>query len=148
MSNPCTCGATIIVDPPGPTCDDCLKIYSLRVPCDTGPYPCGGEDGTVVIDLADYNDITACEGCEGTYSIYTFDDTGLTSAVTTDEGVVTIVTNSVFVSRDEYEVVYKFTCPCMKTAAYGSIFVCKRDLCFGVTCGEGEDCSACDGTCA
>jgi len=143
----CNCGITVIVDPPAPSCANCLKLYGLRVPCDTGPAPCGGVDGTVVIDLADYNDITACSECEGTYSIYAFDTVGITSATTTDEGVVTIVTNSTFVDRDEYEIVYKFECPCQKLAGYGSIFVCKQNLCFGVTCGEGETCNPCTGVC-
>lgn len=146
--NPCTCNGTpIIVVDPGPSCEDCLKVYSLRIGCDEGPWPGGGEEGTVVIDLATINDVTACEGCEGVYTVYSFDEAGIESATTTEAGVLTIVTDDTFLSREEYEVVYKFSCPCMKTSMYGTIYVCKKDLCFGVECDVDEVCDPTSGLC-
>lgn len=144
----CTCGVVVISDPgPVDTCTGCLKVYSLRVPCDTGPAPGGGVDGTLIIDLSDTNDVTACDGCAVEYSIFSYDNVFWTSVSVTSGGVLTAITSSSFVSREESEIMYKVTCPCSKLSAYGSVFVCKEDLCIGVTCPEGEACNQTTGVC-
>ena len=144
---PCRCGVPPIIVDPGSSCDDCLKIYSIRIPCDTGPIPGGGEDGTVVIDLSEYNDITACGEGGGTYILFSWDEDFFDSVDVTDEGIVTLVTSSSFDSRVESEVEIRFSCSDTNLSGFGSIFVCKKDLCAGVTCPEGQTCNQLTGEC-
>mgnify|MGYP003476079875 CR=1 FL=1 len=58
MACGCIGNPVVVVNP---TCEDCLKIVSLRYACADGPAPCGGSEGTLVEDLALLNDVTACD---------------------------------------------------------------------------------------
>lgn len=145
----CNCGTSqIIIVDPGNTCEDCLRIYSFRILCSSGPVPDPeNEEGTLVLDLSLQNDISACGESEATYSIFSFDADFWDSVSVTSEGVLTAVSSTEFETQEYSEIVYKVTCNEGQLSAYGSVFVCKEDLCASVSCDEGEICNPATGIC-
>jgi hypothetical protein len=106
------------------------------VGCEDGPTPCGG---SITIDLADYNTVTASP-CGVVYSIREFDTDAFSSVTTTEEGVVTITASDNFVRSTEFEIQYKAKSPCSILGDIASIFVCMQDTCRDIVCPEDEQC--------
>lgn len=142
----CNCiGKPIVVT--DPSCEDCLKIVSLRYPCANGPAPCGGSEGTLVEDLSLLNDVDACDCGTAVYSIVSYDEEGFDSVSITSGGVLTAITSDSFTNKKEYLIVYKVDCPCSILSGTGNIYVCMENLCAGKTCDSGKYCDQCDGLC-
>ncbi len=140
----CNCSATVIT-PATTSCEGCLKLSSLRYTCTDGPAPCGD---SLVVDLSEFNDVTACDcGTSAQYSIVEFDTDFFTSVTVTSAGVLTAVTSNDFTAWEEGMIKYRVNCPCNILSGTANIYVCKKDLCAGVTCDSGEICNQCDGTC-
>lgn len=148
----CNCVPYVVTPPEvvggSSSCEECLKVVTLRYLCTNGPAPCGGEDGTLVVDLTDYNDdVSACDCGSVVYSIVSYDTTEFSSVTITQAGVLTVVTSSTFTEWKDGMITYKVDCPCNILSGTGKIYICKENLCSGVTCAEGEICNQCDGTC-
>lgn len=122
-------------------CDNgsCLKLATLRVGCEDGPTPCGGVSGTVQIDLADSNDVTAST-CDVVYSIKKYDMQAFSSVTVTEDGVLTAITSDHFERSKEYEIIYEVDSPCSILSDEASVFICMKDNCRDVVCPEGEHC--------
>lgn len=146
MACGCIGRPVVVVDP---SCEDCLKLVSLRYACANGPAPCGDEGtGTLVEDLSLLNDVSACDcGDDAVYTIVSYDETAFSSVTITSGGVLTVVTTDEFVSKKEYLIVYKVDCPCNILSGTGNIYICMKNLCAGVNCADGEYCDQCDGLC-
>ena len=144
MACGCIGNPVVVVNP---TCEDCLKIVSLRYACADGPAPCGGSEGTLVEDLALLNEVTACDCGTAIYSIDSYDTDAFSSVTITSGGVLTAVTTSNFINKKEYLIVYKVDCPCSILSGTGNIYVCMKNLCVGSDCASGEYCDQCDGLC-
>lgn len=144
MACGCTGTPIVITDP---TCEDCLKLVSIRYACADGPAPCGGSEGTLVEDLSLLNDVEACDCGDAVYSILSYDTEAFSSVTITSDGVLTAVTTSNFTKKKEYLIVYKVDCPCSILSGTGNIYVCMKDLCAGNNCASGEYCDQCDGIC-
>lgn len=143
----CNCSATVI-STPNNKCEGCLKIASLRYSCTDGPAPCGGVEGTLVVNLATHNDVSACDcGSSVQYSIVEYDADFFSSVSITAAGILTAITSNNFTAWKEGLIKYKVNCPCNILSGTGNIYVCKKDLCAGVVCGTGDVCDQCDGTC-
>lgn len=141
----CNCIPNIIQTPPSNNpCENCLKVVSLRYSCTDGPSPCGD---SLVVDLSEYNDVTACDCGSVVYSIKSFDTEAFSSVSVTSGGILTAVTSDNFVNREEALIVYKVDCPCNILSATGNIYVCKKNLCANVLCDAGYYCDQCDGEC-
>jgi len=149
----CNCVPNIINNPPdggNPTshCDECLKIVNLRYSCTDGPTPCGGAGGTLVVNLAQYNDDMSACGCAVKYSLINdYDVTEFTSVTITEAGVLTIVTSDAFTEWKEMLIKYKVDCPCGILSGTGHVYVCKKNNCVGVECNEGFACDQCTASC-
>ena len=139
---PCGC-IPIIVDPPNPS-TNCLIARDLRFRCDQGPDPCGGVDGTLTVDLAQYNDVTACTGVV-TYSLDSFDAVGLQNVTVSAAGVVSAETTNVFKDHKEYKIQYRVKCSNSILSSIGIIYVCMRNPC-GI-CPPNTSCNPCTGLC-
>ena len=140
----CNCGVRIINITPKCDSDKCLLIYDLRVGCNDGPAPCGGEEGTLVIYLTEYNVVTASP-CDVVYSLKGWDTTVFDSVVLTSAGELTVVTSSNYVKSEEFLITYKVNSPCSLLSDTGEIWVCMKNLCIDSDC-EGE-CDQCTGEC-
>lgn len=138
------CGCVpIIVDPPQ-NCTNCLIVRDLRFPCYQGPLPCGGVNGTIVVDLSQYNDVTACTGVIN-YTLQYFDPVGLMNVSLSAAGVLSAETTSTFTPYAEYEIRYKVTCSNSILSAEGSVYVCMQNSC--PVCPPGEYCDPCTASC-
>lgn len=139
----CKCSPTVVTTSQK-DCEGCLKLSSLRYSCTDGPSPCGD---TLIVDLSEYNDLSACDCGTPVYSIKFFDVDAFSSVSVTSNGVLTATTNSDFVKLKEHLITYKVDCPCSILSGTANIYVCKFDECVGVDCDPGQICDQCDGTC-
>jgi hypothetical protein len=132
-NNNCNCGPYVVVDPPpGPCPTGCLKLASFSIPCFDGIIA-EGDPMDMNIPLSEHNDVTACEGCDPVYTVYSFDTDILSAATIVVDGDDT----SLFVEADTIdvgstyplytEVIYKVTCPCSNLSNYGSVKICVKD---------------------
>lgn len=139
----CRCSSvTVIVDPGPKTCSGCLKAVSLRVGCDGGPLPCGN---TQEIDLAEYNDTTACDGCDAIYTVHSYDTAAFASVTITSAGLLEYETTDLYERYKEYDIIYDIDCPCSILSASGRIKVCMKHPCDH--CDSDEVCNPCTGDC-
>lgn len=135
----CFCSARIS-GPPQTTCDDCLIANKIIVGCGQGLLPCGGEDGTTVIDLNALNK----NGSDVVYSLktngYSSDD--FESVAITSAGVVTLLTGEAYESHGLHPIQYMVTKGKYKN--YGTLLVC-----FDSPCEDecGDTCNTCSGEC-
>lgn len=142
----CRCNSvTVIVDPGPKTCSGCLKAVSLRIGCDGGPLPCGGDPGTQEIDLSEYNNITACSECDAIYIIKSYDTDAFVSVTITEAGLLEYETSENYTRYEEYEIIYEIDCPCSILSASGRVRVCMKHPCG--SCDSDEVCNPCTGDC-
>lgn len=140
---PCNCRNIKVVTPtPSSSCDDCLIVNSLRLPCDDGPDPCGD---TISIDLTTYNDLTACDcGDDPVYSLVDYDEAAFASATVSAEGLLEAETDEWY-EFNEYPIIrYKVDCPCNLLSATGNVYVCFKNPC-SQDCYD--SCEPCSGDC-
>lgn len=135
----CTCTGTITSSSQS-TCDGCLVAHKIIVGCGQGLKPCGGEEGTTIIDLKDYNKNPA----GAVYSLKPggYDTSAYSSVTLTSAGILTIVTGSDnFSPHTVHPIEYIVTKDKMKT--FGEI-----SFCFDSPCGSGcTTCNTCTGEC-
>lgn len=139
---PCNCRNIQIVTPtPTSTCDDCLIVNSLRLPCDDGPDPCGD---TISIDLTEYNDLSACDCGSPVYSLVSYDEDAFTTATVSSVGLLEATTADWY-GFNEYPIIrYKVDCPCSLLSASGNVYVCFANPC-PIECHA--TCDPCTGEC-
>lgn len=144
---PCGC-IPIIVDPPV-SCRNCLIVKDLRFRCDQGPVPCGDTDpdGVITVDLAQYNDVSACGSGGHTYSLISYDAVGLQNVTLSAGGVLTAQTMDIYEDHVEYKITYRVSCsdPDSILSAIGIVYVCMKNPCD--ICPDGEQCDPCTGDC-
>ncbi len=141
---PCNCGNLQYNIPPTPEsqpCDDCLVVSSYRLPCDSGPDPCGE---AFTIDLTVGNDLTACDCGVPVYSLVSYDTDAFTGVAVSAAGELTGTTLDWY-EFNEYPVIkYKVTCPCNILSATGNVYICFANPC-PIECHD--SCDPCTGLC-
>lgn len=123
----CNCGPYVVIDPPpGPCPTGCLRLASFSIPCSDGLTP--GSD-ILDIDLSEYNDVTACEGCDVVYTVYSYDLAVLNIATITGDSTLSVQVDedTVAVLPQYTEIIYKVVCPCSNLSNYGSVKICVKE---------------------
>lgn len=136
----CICGQpVIVVDPPPNPCEDCLYVTSHVISVTDGVAPCGATEEVEVT--------TNCT--TPSYSIV-YADPAFTS-VSFVAGVISFTTVEGLATPEEYyTIIYKIICQSVDfegLGVIGTLQVGIKNLCAGITCGGGEVCDPCDGTC-
>lgn len=138
---PCRCIPTVIVDP-RPPCNGCLLVRNFKISCTNSPEPC---NDTGMLDLALYNNITACTGCSVVYSVEDYDTNVFSSVTVTPDGDLVFTTNNLPKTPGVSIICYRVTCPCSNTTAEGAVEVCIKNICN--TCELWQTCDPCTGIC-
>lgn len=141
----CRCDhGTIIVDPGTPVpCESCFYVTSHIIACDEEIGPCA-DSGSQVIE-------TNC--ANATFSIIYYDTAFENVAINLVEDAWVLTFDTVegqSTPNTYYEIRYKATCSGGDfdgLSVIGTVTVCIKDLCYGVTCGQGETCDECTGNC-
>lgn len=136
----CGCRPSIYNPQPVNPCEDCLIVNSLIIGCDDAPNPCGD---SFTINLADYNDLSACKDCVPTYSLISAESPGVSASINA-AGVLTVTTGAWFEYNKLWKVTYKVDCPCSILSATATVYVCMKNPC---TSGCFDNCNPCDGSC-
>lgn len=137
----CGCRSRIYGDIPKKK-SNCLCINDLRIGCNKGPSPCGGQ---MTIDLTEYNDVSA-SNCPVVYILKSYDTKAFSEVTLTDDGTLHITTSATFKKSQEFKITYKVSSPCSILSDEATVYVCMRDLCVDVYCVDGK-CDQCDGGC-
>ena len=127
----CNCGTRTYggAIPPA-VVNNCICINDLMIDCDHGPVPCGG---TKIIDLKLYNDVSISP-CDVEYILLKYDTTAFSSVTLTEDGILSLTTNSIFVAHQMFEIEYKVNSPCSIYSDQATVFVCMKDVCKGKIC--------------
>lgn len=133
-----------------PVCGtNCFRTTTQVVSCSESTGPCGEGSGsknlaTLNIQL---NGCTDSEGaCDKTYQLVSygaeFDTVALTEA-----GLLTWETSAAAIPNSLAVIRYRVFCGCNTLSATGKVYVCIKDLCANVLCGEDDACNKCNGLC-
>ena len=139
----CTCIPQIVEDNTRKSCKDCLIVRNLYYSCTEAPAPCGG---VINLNLADYNDLSACDECTPVYILDGYDP-AFSSVTLSSNGVMDITLGNNFNPNETYTIYYSVDCPCSILSASATVKVCFKDICLGVDCPSNQECDKCTGTC-
>jgi hypothetical protein len=123
----CNCGNfKVVTTPTKQPCDDCLVVNSYRLPCDSGPDPCGD---TIEYDLSTSNDLSACDCGTPVYSLVSYTEAAFDSVSINSSGLLEAITADWYVFGQDAVIRYKVNCPCNILSASGNVYVCFKNPC-------------------
>lgn len=137
-------------NPSNPTCGaNCLRAANITIPCSDNTVPCTGVfSQSLVAGNASNNGGCVENGvaCGITYQILSY-SSDLSNVTLSEAGLLEGEVNSTAVPNTIAVIRYRRYCDCNSLAATGKVFVCIKDICVNVSCGDDTECNKCTGEC-